>query len=164
MPSSFSHAMVAVAASSVVAPKRLLWRFILLGAMVAALPDIDAIGRPFGMGDLEFLGGHRGFTHSFSFAAMLGLLVALSTRGRREWDGYRIRLGIFVALVTASHGALDYLSRIGAREGVQFLSPFSRHRFTQTWHPIDGILGELIVLFIPLSVFSVLVWLWRARR
>lgn len=161
MPSSLSHAMVSVAAGSVAAPKPLLRHFIFLGAICAVLPDIDAVGRPFGLGDLEFLGGHRGFTHSWSFAAMLGVLLALSTTRGREWDGHRIRFAVFIALVTASHGALDYLSRIGAQEGVQFLSPFSTHRFTQTWHPINGFFGELFVLFIPLVAFTVLVRRWR---
>ena len=46
MPSSLSHAMVAVAAGSVIAPRRLLRPFLIIGAVCAVLPDIDAIGRP----------------------------------------------------------------------------------------------------------------------
>ena len=56
--------------------------------MCAVIPDIDAIGRPFygAAGDLEWLGGHRGFTHSLTFAALLGLLAPLATIGRARWD------------------------------------------------------------------------------
>jgi inner membrane protein len=43
-------------------------RLCLVGAVCAALPDIDVIGFRFGI-DYGALLGHRGFTHSLAFAA-----------------------------------------------------------------------------------------------
>ena len=108
--------MVAVTAGSLVAPRELLRPFLIIGATCAVLPDIDAIGRPlYGVaGDLQTLGGHRGFTHSMTFAALLGVVVSSVTVVDPRWRGQRLRLGLFVAAVTALHGVLDLFRRIGA--------------------------------------------------
>ena len=113
MPSSLSHAMVAVTLGSLVAPRKLLRPFLIIGATCAVLPDIDAIGRPsYGVaGDLQSLGGHRGFTHSITFATMLGVVVSSVTAIDRRWTGQRVRLGIFIAVVTALHGVLDLVTQ-----------------------------------------------------
>jgi inner membrane protein len=161
MPSSLSHAMIAVAGGSAVAPRLLLRPFLIAGAICAVLPDLDAIGRPFvGLrGDLEFLGGHRGFTHSLFFAALLGTAAACATLVSSRWRGYRVRFGIFIALCTASHGVLDTITSVGAlRDGVQFLSPFSTHRYTISRHLVHGPFSELFYLFLPLVVLTRIVW------
>jgi inner membrane protein len=171
MPSSLSHAMIAVAGGSAVAPRRLLRPFLIAGAICAVLPDIDAIGRPFvGLrGDLDFLGGHRGFTHSLLFAALLGTAAACATLVSSRWHGYRVRFGVFIALCTASHGMLDTITSVGAiRDGVQFLSPFSTHRYTISRHLVHGPISELFYLFLPLAALTRIVWfargITRARR
>jgi inner membrane protein len=164
VPSSLSHAMVAVATGSVVAPRRLLWPFLVVGAACAVLPDIDAVGRPFyhAAGDVQALGGHRAFTHSITFAALLGLLVAAVTFVGSEWRGYRVRLMIFVAFVTASHGILDLFTSIGASTSpVHFFSPFSSRGYTAAWHPIDGPFSELFLCLLPLVGFTYTVWCVR---
>lgn len=149
--------MVAVAGGSLVAPRRLMRPFLIAGAMCAVMPDIDAIGRPLlgARGDLAFLGGHRGFTHSLLFAALLGTAAACATLGSPRWRGYRARLGIFIAMCTASHGVLDTITSVGAlRDGVQFLSPFSTHRFTISRHLVHGPFTELFYLFLPLVLLT----------
>lgn len=172
MPSSFSHAMIAVAAGSAVAPRPLLRPFLIVGAACAVIPDLDAIGRPFykAAGDFEFLGGHRGFTHSLTFAVMLGAIAGLATMRDARWSGTRLRFAIFVALATASHGALDALTSIGATTSpVQFFSPFSTRGYTSPWHPIHGPFSELFLLFLPLFAMTRLTWRlrqipWPRRR
>lgn len=164
MPSSLSHAMIAVAAGSVVAPHALLRPFLVIGAVCAMLPDIDAIGRPFygEPGDLQSLGGHRGFTHSLSFAAALGVIVASAMLLDSRWRGYRARFAIFIAFATAAHGALDALTSIGAETSpVQFFSPFSVRGYTASWHPIEGPFSELFFCLIPLVLFTRFVWYRR---
>lgn len=156
--------MVAVAAGSVLAPRPLLHPFLIIGAVCAALPDIDAIGRPFygEPGDLQSLGGHRGFTHSLAFAAALGVTLALATLQDSRWRGYRARFAIFIAFATAAHGALDALTSIGAKtSSVQFFSPFSVQGYTASWHPIQGPFSELFLCLIPLVLFTRSVWYKR---
>jgi inner membrane protein len=172
MPSSLSHALVAVAGGSMIAPRPLLRTFLITGVVCAVIPDIDAIGRPFyGVaGDLQSLGGHRGFTHSLAFAALLGLFAPLATLGRARWDGYRLLFGVFIALATVSHGLLDTTTSIGAvHDGVQFLSPFSSRQFTISRHLIHGPFSELFYVFLPLLALTRLIWyrrgiLWPRRR
>ena len=164
MPSSLSHAMVAVAAGSMVAPRHLLRPFLVLGAVCAVLPDIDAIGRPFygATGDVETLGGHRGFTHSITFAVLLGFFVSLMTLVDQRWRGHRTSFALFVAVVTALHGVLDVFTSIGATTSpVQFLSPFSTRGYGLSQHPITGPISELFLCLIPLIALTRAVWYVR---
>ncbi len=161
MPSSLSHAMIAVATGAVIAPRTRLRPFLIIGAVCAVAPDIDAIGRllPLDDGDLEFLGGHRGFTHSLTFAGLAGVVVSSTTLVSRAWDGHRVRLALFITLATAAHGALDALTSIGATTSpVQFFSPFSTHGYTASWHPIHGPFGELFLCLLPLLFMTRYVW------
>jgi inner membrane protein len=164
--------MVAVAGGSAIAPRPLVRTFIVIGAICAVVPDIDAIGRPFhgGAGDIAWLGGHRGFTHSIPFALLLGVVVACLTLWKSSFDGHRVRLTVFVAFSTASHGALDFYTSIGARTSpVQFWSPFSDRGYTAVSHPINGPFSELFLILIPLLLLTRLVWHlrgihWQWRR
>lgn len=161
MPSSLSHAMIAVAAGAALAPRAHLRSFLMAAAGCAIIPDVDAIGRvlPFGDGDIELLGGHRGFTHSLAFAGLAGLTVAAATAASRAWDGYRVRLVVLIAVATAAHGALDALTSIGAvTTPVQFFSPFSSRGFTSTWHLIHGPFGELFLCVLPFGSIAYIVW------
>jgi inner membrane protein len=156
--------MVAVAIGSAVAPRRLVRPSLIIGAACAVLPDIDAIGRPFhhAAGDLSFLGGHRGFTHSLTFAAILGLSVSAVTLADSRWAGHRLRLAAFVAAATALHGVLDMFARIGASTSpVQLLSPWSTRGFAVSWHPISGPFDELVWCVLPLTAMTLLTWRLR---
>src|SRR5215218_4220822 len=77
MPSAFSHAVAGLGiAACFCGPEtpKSLWA---LGAVCAALPDVDVLGFQFGI-RYGALWGHRGFTHSIVFAAALaGLITAL---------------------------------------------------------------------------------------
>lgn len=134
MPTIFSHAVIGLAASKLmVNGAESDNRIIIASALLAALPDMDAL----------FLGaipynhplGHRGFTHSLFFAALLGAAVAyLYTRV--DWAGGHsfITLAIFFALVMASHGFFDALTDGGL--GVAFFAPFDNTRYFFPWRPI----------------------------
>ena len=105
MPSAFSHAVAAAGLAACFyhpgVPKR-VW---VLGALCAALPDLDVIGFRFGIryGDLL---GHRGLTHSLPAAAVLAALVAAAFPRGTPGLG-RGALWLFFFLATASHGLLD---------------------------------------------------------
>lgn len=159
MPSSIAHGLAAAAVVTLVyrgdPPRGALW----VAAACAVLPDLDAVGRPFGRGDVAWLGGHRALTHSLAFAAALaGVVASVGFRGRPELAGPRRRLVLATALAvgTALHGALDALSTYG--EGVAFLSPFSAHRVKAPWQPFEALGPELILVWLP-----ALAVLWTAR-
>lgn len=147
MPSSLGHAVAALAFAPVLPRaargRRALW----LGALCAALPDVDALGRPFGRGDVAWLGGHRALSHALLVAA--GVAVAVVAAGYRgsAWRGGRRRLWTYFALVTASHGALDTLTTYG--EGVALLAPASWARVTAPWRPLTGLGPEVALLWAP---------------
>jgi inner membrane protein len=139
MPSIFAHAVAGVSlASAAFIPRPVPRRVWITGAIVAAVPDIDAIGRPFGNVAIErLLGDHRGFTHSVLFAALLGGMVAWAFVRARQWTGFHRRLFIALALAIASHGVLDALSTIG--NGVAFWAPFSWTHYEFLWQPLGEI-------------------------
>ena len=112
MPSSIAHASVAILVSPLLprgcrTPKIIGWT-----AFAAAAPDIDAIGRPFGHGDLAIFGGHRALTHSTCGAVLLAILVLLFI-ARRTDVGNPARLALYVTIVVASHGFLDAFTTYG---------------------------------------------------
>lgn len=143
MPTIFSHAVSAVAISAVFSAfplltgnssERLPGRFWLLAPLCAILPDADVIGLAFGIrsGDLF---GHRGFSHSIIFAALLaGLMVAVFFRKRIAGFGkWLLRACFFLA--TVSHACLDALTNGGP--GVAFFAPFEKARYFFPWRPVE---------------------------
>lgn len=152
MPSSLSHAMVAIAVGTAIAPRPLLRPFLVTGALCAVIPDLDAIGRLAGGGDVAWLGGHRGFTHSLTFAALAGGVAAIAATLNPRWRGHRLRFGLFVGVVVAAHGGLDAFTSIGAATSpVQFFSPFSTQGYVSPWLPIHGPFSELFYSLLPLA-------------
>jgi inner membrane protein len=107
--------------------RRLLYASILL----PMLPDADGMfirwipyASPF---------GHRGFTHSLLFAALVGMgAAALAARGK--WGHSYVKLAAFFAAITASHGLFDAMTSGGL--GVAFFAPFDNTRYFLPWRPI----------------------------
>src|SRR5206468_6143070 len=80
--------------------------------------------------------GHRGLTHSFAFAFIVGCVAALirsqgTPRDRKTWFIFII----YFFIVTASHGLLDAMTNGGL--GVAFFAPFSNTRYFFPWRPIQ---------------------------
>ncbi len=161
MPSSIAHALVSTAIGAPLAPAVPTRRYWIAGILCAVLPDLDAIGRPFGWGDLEFLGGHRALTHSIFFAVMLGLVVAALGFRDVRWQGHRGWIMAYLVLATASHGALDALASYG--DGVAFFFPFSAARYAAPWRPLQGF-NEILWIWLPAACITVIVMRMRASR
>jgi len=129
MPTVMSHAVAALALGP--AFRRAGWRARVwwAGALCAVLPDADVLGVYAGV-PLGSVLGHRGLTHSLSFAAVLAAALAplLVPRGTRR------RLWLYLFLVTASHGVLDAMTDGGI--GVALLAPFDTRRYYLPWRPI----------------------------
>ena len=133
MASAFSHAAVALAIGSCFYRSTIPKRVWVVGAICSAVPDLDVIGFRFGIQYGDFW-GHRGFTHSIVFAALLAAVVLLigfrnTVPGITKW-----LLWMYLFLATASHGLLDSMTNGGL--GVAFFSPFDTTRYFLPWTPI----------------------------
>ncbi len=153
-------------------PKR-VW---VVGVACSVIPDLDVIGFRFGIHYGDFW-GHRGFTHSLLFAALLASAVMLAAF-RHESPGLdRLRIWIYFFLATASHGLLDAMTDGGL--GVAFFSPLDNHRYFFPWTPIhvspigagrffthrglEVLQSELLWIWLPAALLALSVWLMRRR-
>jgi inner membrane protein len=178
MASSFSHAVAALSIGTCFyrpqTPKR-VW---IAGAICSVIPDVDVIGFRFGIHYSDFW-GHRGFTHSLVFAALLSGAAAVILSRRDKLGIGRPALFAYLFLATASHGVLDAMTNGGL--GVAFFSPFDNRRYFLPWKPIrvspisvtrffSGrgyavVRSELLWIWVPAAVFAVFVLLiGRAQR
>jgi inner membrane protein len=152
MPSIFTHAIFATSVGKAFAPERLPMRFWVLTAICAMLPDIDALGLMFGV-RYGSMFGHRGITHSITFALLVGMVV-----------GYfffrRSVMMIYFTLVTLSHPLLDAMTNGGS--GVALFAPFSTSRYFAPWRPIQvSPIGLRFFSERGLEVLaSEIVWVW----
>lgn len=115
-------------------PLRLPFRFWLLAAGCAMLPDADVAGFAAGVryGDVF---GHRGLTHSIFFALITGLLAARIFFRNSLLPVGRVALTSYFSLMTLSHGCLDAMTDGGL--GVAFFAPFENTRHFFPWKPIE---------------------------
>ena len=134
MASAFGHAITAIALGNGYSKKVTDFKFWLLGITCSILPDADVLGFQFGIAYGSFW-GHRGFSHSLLFAAILGLLVTLTfyQKELRKWRKALVYFFYFF-LCTASHGFLDALTSGG--KGIAFFSPWDNTRYFLPWRPI----------------------------
>jgi inner membrane protein len=174
--SAFSHAVAALGIGACFyrpgTPKR-VWVF---GALCSVVPDIDVLGFRFGIHYGDFW-GHRGFTHSLFFAALLAS-AALLIGFRQGASGLgTLAIWTFFFLATASHGFLDAMTDGGL--GVAFFAPFDNHRYFLPLRPIHvspiGIgrfftgrglavlQSELLWIWLPVALLALSVWLVRRR-
>lgn len=154
MASTVGHGLAALAIAQSIGPSTAPRRFWIAALLLASVVDLDAAGRPFGLGDLSAVGGHRALTHSLPFALAFGVSVTLlAFRGVVG----RGRVALALVLATASHGVIDLLTPYGL--GVTLLAPFSFQRYSLPWRPLD-LATEIAVIWLPAAA-----WLWwRYRR
>ena len=177
MASPLSHAVAALSIGAFFyrpgAPRR-LWA---IGAICSVVPDFDVIGFRFGIRYGDFW-GHRGFTHSLVFAALLaGVVMILAFRSALPTQS-RFTLWAYFFLATASHGLLDAMTDGGL--GVAFFAPFENRRYFLPWRPIHvspigigrffserGVAvfqSELLWIWLPAAVLAVSAWILRRPR
>jgi len=133
MASVFSHAVAALGIGACFYRPEIPKRVWVVGAVCSVIPDADVIGFHFGVRYGDFW-GHRGFTHSLLFAAILASLVGLLSFRRGLPSMSRLTLWLYFFLATASHGLLDAMTDGGL--GVAFFAPFDNHRYFLPWRPI----------------------------
>ena len=169
MPTIFSHAFFGTAIGSTLAPKQLRARFLILTALCAILPDLDVVSFVFRVSYASMM-GHRGISHSITFAVLIGCLIAvLCFRGH---EVSRWKLALYFSGATLSHPLLDMLTNGGL--GVALLAPFSNERFFFPWRPVQVspigvgffsergvavIVSELLWIWLPAVVIAAVLWL-----
>jgi len=175
MPTVFTHAVAALGLSALFYRREVPKGVWALGAVCAALPDLDVVAFRLGI-PYEHVLGHRGLSHSPAFAAVLAAaLVALFFRRGVPGLGPGM-LGLYLFVATASHGLLDAFTDGGL--GVAFFAPFSNERFFFPFRPIDAsplnlrrfltgrglevLRNELVWVWLPSMLLAGLALGWRA--
>ena len=130
MATPLSHLAVPLALGAGLGPELVPPPVLALALLLAALPDIDALGLWLGIPYAHPL-GHRGFTHS--------LPVAFVLAGFSTWAVAGTGVDPLVAFVVlaasaASHGLLDAATDGGL--GVALWSPISSRRHFLRWRVI----------------------------
>jgi len=145
-----------------------------ISALCSVVPDLDVIGFHYGIHYGDFW-GHRGFTHSLIFAALVAA-VALIVAFRRGLPSIsRFSLWMYFFLATASHGLLDAMTDGGL--GVAFFAPFDNRRYFLPWTPIRVspigierfftarglavIQTELLWIWLPAGLLAISAWMIR---
>jgi inner membrane protein len=157
VPTIVSHVAVPLAVGVGLGRNVISRRLIVAGFIASILPDFDVVAFRLGIAYSDQL-GHRGFTHSFLFAVILGVLAAffasrLNTRA--------IVAFMFVSVSALSHGLLDMATNGGL--GIAFLWPFSEERYFFPWQFIQVSPLSLSRLLSPAGlavVKSELLWIW----
>jgi inner membrane protein len=174
--SAFSHAVAALGIGACFYRPGVPRRVWVTGAICSVIPDLDVTGFRFGIHYGDFW-GHRGFTHSILFAALLAS-AALLIGFRRALPGLgRIPLWTYFFLATASHGLLDAMTDGGL--GVAFFAPFDNQRYFLPWRPIhvspigvgrfftrrglEVLQSELLWIWLPAVVLVTATWAIRHR-
>ena len=179
MASVFGHAMVAAAIGTSSNNLSKSVKFWILALICCTLPDVDVIMFRFGI-SYEHPFGHRGFTHSLTFAFLLSLFIKFTFYRNiplNSKSGLQILLLFFV--LTSSHGLLDAMTNGG--RGIAFFGPFENTRYFLPFRPIQVspmsastffntdwgyrvLQSELRWLGIPSMIFIILVTLIRNRK
>jgi inner membrane protein len=165
--SLFGHVAIGVATARLITPaaepsKTLGTRMVTLGAL-ALLPDIDFLLERISP-SAGFL-DHRGATHSFAVALIIGASIAVAIRARGGRGS--VMWGLVATAVVASHGLLDYFG--DSSLGIALLWPFSDARLLAPWHVLpnpspQGLfstrglfeLASEFVLFLPFWLYAFL--------
>jgi inner membrane protein len=177
MASIFGHAFFSIALGKTFAKKQQTWKLFILAVVCAIIPDADVIGFQFDIPYGSFW-GHRGFSHSFIFALLFGVLVTSLFYRKHFFTKKGIILILFFFLCTASHSILDAMTTGG--KGVAFFSPFNDTRYFFPWRPIKVspigitrffstrglkvIFSELIWIGIPGTIFMTITFLINKNR
>ena len=131
MASILSHPAVPIALTTALGSRVVPRRLCAAAIACSILPDCDALlfwaGVPY-----NHTFGHRGFTHSILFAAILASAGAFWAP---QLQVKRLVACTILFVSTLSHGVLDAMTTGGL--GVAFFSPFSNERFFLPWRVIE---------------------------
>jgi inner membrane protein len=98
MCSVLTHPVVPIALSTVFPQEDLSPTVLLAGAACSVIPDLDVISFKFGIRSPHML-GHRGLTHSITFAAALGAVLTYTFFRRSNHHPWAVFL-VFICVHT----------------------------------------------------------------
>jgi inner membrane protein len=164
MPTILTHPAVPLALGLGLGRDVISTRLLLAGIIVADLPDLDVIAFRFGIPyGAPF--GHRGFTHSLTFAAFVAAIGALAARGLNTTP---LTAFVFLFVATASHGLLDCVTNGGM--GIALFWPFSSERYFAPYQWIEVapigvgpffsrrglsvLVSELLFVWVPCAILA----------
>ena len=123
---TLTHIAIGACIGEVVLHKQLGKKALLWGILAQSIPDIDFIAS-FWLSASENLLAHRGFTHSFLFAILISISMALAAD---HWHRpHNIRFTKFLLFFTAQvfiHDILDAMNSYG----IGWFEPFSHQRIS----------------------------------
>lgn len=144
-------------------------RLYLVSLFCSALPDVDGVitklsAMLFGLRLNGMLWTHRGFSHSFLFALLVGIGAALFARTFLKHEKPVSLLILYFFAITASHGLIDAFTHGG--EGVMFFAPFHGARYLfpfapvptarlRQWFGAQGLITftrEVLWIWLPLTI------------
>lgn len=173
MPTILTHAAVPLALGLGLGKRHAPIRLLAIGVAASMLPDADVLAFRLGVSYIDIF-GHRGATHSFAAAILLGLLaMGLARRLQASrWAAFG-----FATISTASHGLLDMFTNGG--HGVALWWPLSNERLFFPWQVIEVsplslrrlasgrglevLQSELLWVWLPATFIYIALLLWRRR-
>lgn len=130
MASVFGHVAASSALGFSFFSNNTTWKALLIAGFCAFAPDLDVLAFRFGI-SYSSIWGHRGWTHSFAFALLLGAFAAwLFYRTEKDWW----KMAVWFVLATASHPLLDMMTTGGM--GCALWWPMSEDRLFFPFRPI----------------------------
>jgi inner membrane protein len=123
MPTIFTHPAIPLAIGLGLGRDVVPTPLLIAGVAVSVMPDIDVLAFRYGVSYASNF-GHRGFSHSFLFAAVLAFVGACAFRYLQVSFG---RVFAFLFLAAVSHGILDAFTNGGL--GIAFLWPLTSERY-----------------------------------
>ena len=127
-----THPAVPIALSALLPQETASSSLLIAAALCSVIPDLDVVGFEFGIKYGDML-GHRGFTHSIFFAALLAALITFTWFQNSQGSGLIVFMFLFLS--TLSHPLLDALTNGGL--GVGLFAPFSNERYFFPYRPIE---------------------------
>jgi inner membrane protein len=125
------------------------WKAAVGWSVLSLCPDLDVLAFVFRI-PYESPWGHRGFTHSITFALLLGALLGVLLKDRRA--------ALLGFLTVVSHPLLDSLTNGGL--GVALFWPFTHARFFAPWQPLPvSPIGRAFFTPRGLAVASAELWM-----
>lgn len=143
-------------------PRSLGLRLIVVGGLVAMLPDIDIIADPF-VGTLEGLFYHRWITHSIFFGPIVGPLLGFilwkiygKKHSHERKPFYFFTWSLILSFALLSHAFLD----CSTSYGTQLFSPFSTTRIA--WDAV-AVIDPFYSIIVFIAVVSGIVAIKRKK-
>jgi inner membrane protein len=132
MATVFTHPAVALGLLPWFRDVRNSKTLLVAGMLLSILPDVDVLAFKLGI-PYEHFFGHRGFTHSLLFAALIS--AGCTWFFSRFLHKSVISTWVFLFLCMASHGIIDAFTDGGL--GVALFSPFDNERYFFPYQPIE---------------------------